>query len=214
VRAARRRRSRRREWERRWGLAELDEPWLDRRVAPEIQDAVSSGWFAAGAATLDIGCGQGDVAAWLAARGFPVLGIDVARAALARARSLHAEAPGRLAFARVDICASPPPGGPYANLVDRGCLAVISRKDWPRWARHVIEASTPDARLLLYLKAYRDGVAPGDTGERARLEAELARVFAGAFAVERAAEFHFDRWDGRRPERALPGLVFWLRGRR
>jgi SAM-dependent methyltransferase len=213
LRAARRRRLRRRDWERRWGRADFDEPWLDRTVAAEIEEAVASGWFAAGAPTLDIGCGQGDTAAWLAARGFPVLGVDVARSAIARARAQHAGAPGRLDFARVDVCAATPPGGPYVNLVDRGCLAVIARKDWPRYARNVIGASAPDARLLLYVKAYRDGVAPGDPAERMRLRGELARAFGDAFAIEREAPFHFDRHEGRRPECAMPGLVFWLRRR-
>jgi SAM-dependent methyltransferase len=60
---------------------------------------------------LDVGCGEGADAAWLASRGWHVLGIDVSDVALSRARA-HAEdldtsVAERLEFRQVDLLASP-----------------------------------------------------------------------------------------------------------
>ena len=149
-------------------------------------EAVESGWFARGGATLEVGCGQGDAAAWLATKGFPVVAIDIAEPALVRARARHAVGGGRLRFEQHDICAAVAPAGPHVNIA-------------------------PEARLLLFAKAFRDGAAGPDPREPGGLETELARVFDGRFAVERVARTWFDRFRGARPEAALPGLAFWLR---
>jgi SAM-dependent methyltransferase len=60
---------------------------------------------------LDVGCGEGADAAWLAERGWDVLGIDVSRVALDRARAhtgdLEPPVAGRLEWRQVDLLASP-----------------------------------------------------------------------------------------------------------
>lgn len=60
---------------------------------------------------LDVGCGEGADAAWLASRGWDVLGVDVSEVALGRARA-HAETldpavSARLDWRQVDLLASP-----------------------------------------------------------------------------------------------------------
>ncbi|PPB48975.1 SAM-dependent methyltransferase [Arthrobacter pityocampae] len=65
---------------------------------------------------LDVGCGEGADAVWLAARGWTVLGIDVSEVALSRARAHAGEYEGtiadRLRWRQVDLLASPElPGG-------------------------------------------------------------------------------------------------------
>jgi SAM-dependent methyltransferase len=65
---------------------------------------------------LDVGCGEGADAIWLASRGWDVLGIDVSEVALSRAREHTAELPAdvaaRLDWRQVDLLAAPElPGG-------------------------------------------------------------------------------------------------------
>jgi SAM-dependent methyltransferase len=65
---------------------------------------------------LDVGCGEGADAVWLASRGWAVLGIDISEVALSRARAhtedLDASVAERLEFRQVDLLASPElPGG-------------------------------------------------------------------------------------------------------
>lgn len=65
---------------------------------------------------LDVGCGEGADAVWLASRGWAVLGIDVSEVALSRARThteeLDASIADRLEWRQVDLLAEPElPGG-------------------------------------------------------------------------------------------------------
>jgi SAM-dependent methyltransferase len=58
---------------------------------------------------LDVGCGEGADAVWLAARGWVVTATDISSVALSRARA-HAEAAGvRATFVETDLLSTPPP---------------------------------------------------------------------------------------------------------
>ncbi|KNC17364.1 hypothetical protein AC792_14225 [Arthrobacter sp. RIT-PI-e] len=60
---------------------------------------------------LDVGCGEGADAIWLASRGWDVLGIDVSEVALSRAREhtaeLEADVAARLDWRQVDLLSEP-----------------------------------------------------------------------------------------------------------
>jgi SAM-dependent methyltransferase len=60
---------------------------------------------------LDVGCGEGSDAVWLASRGWDVLGVDVSAVAIDRARAqaeeLDPSVAGRLDWRRVDLLAEP-----------------------------------------------------------------------------------------------------------
>jgi SAM-dependent methyltransferase len=186
---------------------------MHRGISPEIQAAVESGWFVRGGRALDAGCGEGEVAAWLAEQGFPALGTDVADAAVARARARHGERRGTLRFARLDLCTDAPDGGPFDVVVDRGCFLQLPDDDRPAYAAHLASVCAPDARLLLFGKAFRDGLAPGDPKELHRVREELLRSFGSAFEVERLAPTFLDRFRGTRADQQLPGVACWLRRR-
>ena len=64
-------------------------PWdLLGRPQPPVRSACSEGAFGKpGTALLDCGCGAGDNANWLAARGYSVLGFDISKSALATAQA-------------------------------------------------------------------------------------------------------------------------------
>lgn len=206
----RRRTSRRREWEAQWSRPDFAAPWMGRGVSKEIVAAVSEGWFAPGAPTLDIGCGEGDVAAWLAQQGHPTVGLDIAPAAIARARRRHPEIPGRLEFMALDICNQAPPNRRYGVLIDRGCLHTIAPPDRPDYVRNISEVAAPDARLLLFVKAFRKGKSFGDAAEEQRVTAEVESALESRFVLIRKAPTYLDPFDGRERDHALPGLVFWL----
>jgi 2-polyprenyl-3-methyl-5-hydroxy-6-metoxy-1,4-benzoquinol methylase len=83
----------------------------------------------AGERVLDLGCGEGDLTAVLARAGARTLGVDVAEAALARARRRHPE----LSFEPVPI------DGPLP--LEDGTFDVV-------WASEVIEHVADTARWL------------------------------------------------------------------
>jgi len=68
-----------------------------------------------GATALDVGCGEGADAVWLAGRGWTVTGADVSRVALRRAAE-HADQAGvtsRTSWLRVDVLAGDPLSGGF-----------------------------------------------------------------------------------------------------
>jgi 2-polyprenyl-3-methyl-5-hydroxy-6-metoxy-1,4-benzoquinol methylase len=60
---------------------------------------------------LDVGCGEGADAHWLAARGWQVTAIDISEVALRRAAAM--DVTGRVAWARANLNGAPPPAGAF-----------------------------------------------------------------------------------------------------
>lgn len=62
---------------------------------------------------LDVGCGEGADALWLARHGWLVTAVDISRIALQRAASTGADIDGRVAWTRADLTTVPPPAGAF-----------------------------------------------------------------------------------------------------
>jgi SAM-dependent methyltransferase len=72
--------------------------------------------------TLEVGCGTGTNAIYLAHHGFDVLGVDVSRLAVENAR---AKAHARCRFETIDFLNEAAPGGPFQFVFDRGCFHTL-----------------------------------------------------------------------------------------
>jgi SAM-dependent methyltransferase len=200
-------------WESRWSRPDFAAPWLGRSVSSEIVEAVDQGWFNRGAAALDIGCGEGDVVAWLAERGFPSLGVDIAPSAVARARHRFGLASGGPEFLAADVCRDPIPGGPFGVLVDRGCFHQIPDALTATYVRNISSIATDDARMLLFVRAFRGAGAGSPEAEREQVTEHVRQSLAPAFEIVRSGPTWLDRFGGARPDEALGGLCFWLERR-
>jgi len=209
-RLSRKRASKRAEWEQLWGRSDFDAHWLRRGICAELQEAVDSGWFPPGGRALDAGCGEGDTAAWLASRGYETVGVDIAVAAIERAREKNGETAG-LRFERCDLCAESPSGGPFDLVVDRGCYHQIDEEEQRGYGRRLASLCVPGAPLLLFARAFGDGVPVGDPLERSKKWQELMYAFGPYFRLERSALTYLDRFGGQKPGHAAPGLAYWLR---
>jgi cyclopropane fatty-acyl-phospholipid synthase-like methyltransferase len=76
------------------------------RPSPElIAAALGGGWLPSGGRVLDIGCGLGSEAGYLASADWQAAGIDLSEVAIARAAAGHDDA----AFLRADAPAPVPP---------------------------------------------------------------------------------------------------------
>jgi len=85
--------------------------------------------------TLEVGCGTGTNAIYLAEHGFDVVGVDVAPSAIEHAR---ASAHGRCRFETLDFLNEAAPGGPFQFVFDRGCFHTFDEEDErARFAQHV-----------------------------------------------------------------------------
>ena len=77
---------------------------------------------------LDVACGLGQNAIWLAQHGFQVDGVDISRVALARARACAEQAGVQVNFFQVDLDEYAPLPDAYAVIVVR---RFLHRRLWP-----------------------------------------------------------------------------------
>ena len=96
---------------------------------------------------LDVGCGEGGDALWLAARGWAVTGIDISTVALARATQ-HAESQGlQIRWAHVDLVQNPPEPGRF-DLVTAHFMQLPATERVALYAA-LAKAVAPGGTLLL-----------------------------------------------------------------
>ena len=199
------------EWNTRWSRDEFVPAWRIAEIPTELQQAVDTEWFPAGATVLDIGCGSGEIAAWLAQQNYKVLGVDFAEGAIAKARSIHGEIAGRLAFQVVDVCRAAPMLNQFDILIDRGCLHVIPTEFHAAYVQYIAQVSKAEARFLLFHKyvsqtfvnRHSAQALPDQTTQR------IHNLFAEKFVVERIDTTMIRRDSGQKKQ-AAPGVAAWM----
>jgi SAM-dependent methyltransferase len=137
--------------------------------------------------TLEVGCGTGTNARWLAEQGFTVLGVDVAPIAIETARS---KAP-QCRFEVLDFLTSDPPGGPFDFVFDRGCWHVFDEAaDRKRFARRAAALLAPGGKWLSLIGSTEG--APRDVGPPRRSAREVTSAIEPALEILELRMIHFD----------------------
>jgi SAM-dependent methyltransferase len=96
---------------------------------------------------LDVGCGEGADAIWLAWRGWKVTATDVSQVALDRAETAARDAGVEVTFLQADHAATPPEAGAF-DLVSM-CYFPLLRSAGPQAARGGLDAVAPGGLLLV-----------------------------------------------------------------
>lgn len=115
----------------------------NRRLVERVAD------LAPGAA-LDVGCGEGADAIWLASHGWQVTGVDVSRVALSRAAAVAAADPAaaaRITWRQADVLGFEPEAGAY-DLVSSQFMQLPSELR-PRYHARLAAAVRPGGSLLV-----------------------------------------------------------------
>jgi SAM-dependent methyltransferase len=167
-----------------------------RRGAPweggprsELVELVTSGRLdpSNGVRAVDLGCGSGANAIFLAEHGFEVTGVDFSGIALAKATALS----GRPRWVQADLTGPGIAGvsGPFDLLVDYGTLDDLKGKRRIAMAANIIALARPGASFVLWcfydeIRWWRrrgarfPGLKPG----------EETTLFGQAFGIERLAK--------------------------
>lgn len=164
----------RRRWDERY--ADKEPPHIDAVGPPELFAAHADAFPTTGTA-LDLACGQGLGAVWLARRGMAVWGLDISAVAIAQARDL-AQRSGVADRCRFDV-ADLDDGLPEGPPVD----VVVCHKFRDRRLDQAILDRLAPGGLLAIVALSEVGAAPGPfratPGELPAAFAALARVSSG-----------------------------------
>lgn len=193
-------------WEECWA-SHRESAWRITEIPDELQEAIALGWFLPGADVLDIGCGRGECAAWLAQQGLTLLGVDFAPSAIAQARTSYGESQ-QLQFAVLDICRAAPERC-FQALFDRGCLHGIPDQDRPAYVRHVAGVALPGAHFLLMHKVL-DGTLDGTTPAYQQTADRIRREFQDYFDLVRVRQIVIPRVAGPKSKPPVLALAVWL----
>lgn len=182
-------------WNRRWGDDSYQPQFQLVESDAVLREAVEVGWFTPTMRAVDVGCGLGYDAAWLAEQGFEVVGIDFSIRAIERAREAFAGSP-RLTFEVVDIVQPSEYFEAFDALVDRGCLHGIDRRMRPAYVRNLEAWARPNAHFLLFMRT--KGQSANKTVARSRRILEPGFKLIDARAVNLGGSF---------TDEPLPGMA-------
>ncbi len=159
-------------------------PWDTGDVAAELRALVDGRDALAAGAALDLGCGTGTQALYLARRGWRVTGVDDLEQPLRRARDRSAADGVDVRWVKADVTrlgeAGLAPG--YQLLLDRGCFHGLGSDERAGYARAVTALAAPGAVFLLMSFA-RNRVVAGPPGAD---RDEITARFAAGWELESA----------------------------
>jgi SAM-dependent methyltransferase len=155
-----------------------------------------SEWAIRPCSVLELGCGTGANAVWLAALGFEVTAIDLSRLAVRRATHRAARAGTRVRFRAGDLRDWQPLGGPFDFFFDGGCYHAVRLEDPGGYFATLEHVLRPGSMGLVLLGNNRE---PEDEAGPPGLDEEtIRREFGSLFDVLQLREFRFDAAPGSR----------------
>jgi cyclopropane fatty-acyl-phospholipid synthase-like methyltransferase len=149
--------------------------WIFGPLFPDLVRLVESGRIAPGRA-IDLGCGVGIEAIYLAENGFEVTGVDFSPTAIRRARRNTRKAGVNVELFQEDLTDLRRVNGTYDLLLDVGALSDMSQEQRDGYMRNVLPLAHPGSLFLLMCFESRLG------------SGELERRFAEHFSIERVSE--------------------------
>ncbi len=154
--------------------------WDIGRPAHELQRAVNKGLIRP-CRLVDLCCGSGTDAVFLARHGFHVTGIDIAPTALSLAQQKAREAGVSVQWLLADILALPKLK-PFDVIYDRGCYHVVRDQGLAAYLETVRRLSHPGTQLLLL--AARQDELTRDSDPAGVTEEEIRYDFLSRFDLE------------------------------
>jgi SAM-dependent methyltransferase len=178
------------DWDERYRRGDV--PWDTGRASTELQRVLADEKIAP-CRCIELGCGTGSNAVWLAEQGFDVTAVDLSPLAIERARTRATSAGVRVRWLVADVLAAPDLGGPYAFFFDRGCYHVVRRTEVQGYIQTLERLSEPGTTGLVLAGNAREPHVPGPpVVDEATLRQELGQLFD----IVWLREFRFDSAPG------------------
>jgi SAM-dependent methyltransferase len=176
-----------RDWNENYATGQL--PWDTGVPDEQLVSAVEKGVISPGR-TLEVGCGTGTNALWLAQRGFDVVAVDVSPLAIEAARK-KAPPGARCEFAVLDFLVDDPPRAPFDFVFDRGCFHIFDEEETrARFAARVGGLLATGGQWLSLIGSTEG--APREGGPPRRSARDIMNAFEPVLELVELQTFYFD----------------------
>lgn len=139
---------------------------------------------------LEVGCGTGSDAVWLAARGFHVTGVDLSAVAIGEARRRASTAGVQVDFRVADVRGKGAVEGTFNFFFDSGCYCALRSTDGKGY-RGAIHSLTRSGGLGLVLTG--NGIEPQQRlGPSVVSEQDIRSDWCEGFFIKDLRAFRFD----------------------
>lgn len=166
-------------------------PWDSGRPCSELvrllEDEVISPCKA-----LDLGCGTGTNAIYLAQMGFDVTAVDISQVAIEMAREKADAASVSVLFMMVKLPTPFLPGKVFDFVFDRGCFHALKNDERSQYAEMLKEVTVEDSLFLLLTGNTKE---PRNPGPPTMTEDEIRESFSRFLDFLWIREFRFDTTD-------------------
>jgi len=163
-------------------------PWDIGRPSADLKQAVENGTLRR-CRVVELGCGPGNDAIYLAGRGFDVTAIDIAPSALSQAEKKAKDAGVKVRWLHADVL-NPPELEPFDLIYDRGCYHGVRRQNAAGYVATLRRLSHPGTQVLI-LAGNANEALPRSGPPRVR-EADIRADFGPWFEFQWLRETHFD----------------------
>ena len=176
-------------------------PWDDPLPPPEVIEVVQE--LRTGRA-LDLGCGFGRAAIYLAGSGWQVDAVDFVEMAIEVARKRAADAGVSVNFIQGDVMDLPSLAGPYDLVLDVGCAHSLEPEQFEIYVNEVARLVRGGGTYLLFVRL-RESVVGGD-GPRGLEDAMVLQSFSGDFSLSKVER----NLDLSSPNNSWPSAWYWF----
>ncbi len=150
---------------------------------------------------LDVGCGSGENALYLAHLGFEVWGIDAAPSAIKKAREKAKERGIKVKFLVGDALRLQSNQNKFDTVIDCGLFHVFTDEERPIFAASLSSVLIPGGRYFMLCFSEHE---PGSFGPRRVTQAEIRATFNKGWKINYIREAEFETMSG------TEGVKAWL----
>jgi SAM-dependent methyltransferase len=155
-------------------------PWDVGRPQPAFAELVRDGELSSGR-VLDVGCGTGENALYLAGNGFSVTGVDLTSLAIAAARAKAAERKLKVDFRIGNALSLDFKDGIFNNVIDSGLFHTFPDNDRSSYAREVARVLASTGKYFMLCFSEKEPTNWG--GPRRVTKKEIESTFSPLFNI-------------------------------